>query len=75
MEFKLNVELKKVDNIEDATHILALNDYGTIKRGDIVEVSDLSGCLYVYDMDADEENEILNEIEQNFLYEATCVAS
>lgn len=67
MNINVNLDLKRVYSIDEATHILALKDYGNIKKDDIVEIYSYCGLNYVWDMGAFPENELLNEIEDNIL--------
>lgn len=71
LNIPVNINLKLVKSVEEATHILALKDYGIIGRGDLVEIHDYSGMRYVYDIDVlgfTRENAILDEWEENLLY-------
>jgi len=71
MNFETSIHMELVQTVEEATHIIALKDYGRIKRGQLVEIHDYCGIPYVFDNDVteyEEENNLLDDYEQNLLY-------
>lgn len=67
MDVNIKINVKRVYDLEEATHILATKDYGKIKKDEVVEIYDFCGTDYVYDFGADEENELFNELDENIL--------
>lgn len=78
MNIDVTMNLELVDDIKEATHIIALKDYGEIKRGEMVQYANMFGHQVIHGTDLREiteaEEQLLVEWKENLCYKVHIAA-